>query len=144
MHNAAFVADGLDFVSLDVDPMNCACDAEGRGRSKAPWFQYHHAAQAGYDLASGRTGRRSWHLSRAVNTVVIDGSSLRGYNTDGGGIVMACGQAGIELSGQRVLLLGAGGAAAIAVAFGPEQSWFPTSECSGVPQDRSPSSFPSR
>jgi shikimate dehydrogenase len=51
-----------------------------------------------------------------VNTVVIDGSTLRGYNTDGGGMVMACQEAGIELSGRRVLLLGAGGA--IAVAFG--------------------------
>jgi shikimate dehydrogenase len=48
-------------------------------------------------------------ISGAVNTVVIDGSSLRGYNTDGGRMVMACGQAGIKLSGQRVLLLGAGG-----------------------------------
>jgi shikimate dehydrogenase len=58
-------------------------------------------------------------ISGAVNTAVIDGPSLRGYNTDGGGMVMACEQAGIELSGQRVLLLGAGGAAAaIAVAFG--------------------------
>ena len=29
-------------------------------------------------------------ISGAVNTVVIDESSLRGYNTDGGGMVMAC------------------------------------------------------
>ena len=54
-----------------------------------------------------------------MNTVVIEGSILRGYNTDGGGMVVACEEAGIELSGQRVLILGAGGAAAaIAVAFG--------------------------
>jgi shikimate dehydrogenase len=57
-------------------------------------------------------------LSGAVNTVVIEDSTLHGYNTDGGGMVMACQEAGIELSGRRVLLLGAGGAAAIAVAFG--------------------------
>jgi shikimate dehydrogenase len=58
-------------------------------------------------------------ISGAVNTVVIEGSTLRGYNTDGGGMVMACREAGIKLSGRRVLLLGAGGAAAaISVAFG--------------------------
>jgi shikimate dehydrogenase len=58
-------------------------------------------------------------VSGAVNTVVIEASGLRGFNTDGGGMVMACQEAGIELSGKSVLLLGAGGAAAaIAVAFG--------------------------
>jgi shikimate dehydrogenase len=58
-------------------------------------------------------------VSGAVNTVVIEASGLRGFNTDGGGMVMACREAGIELSGKSVLFLGAGGtAAAIAVAFG--------------------------
>jgi shikimate dehydrogenase len=58
-------------------------------------------------------------ISGAVNTVVIEDSGLRGFNTDGGGMVMACQEAGIELSGRSVLLFGAGGtAAAIAVAFG--------------------------
>jgi len=43
---------------------------------------------------------------------------MRGYNTDGGGMVMACEEAGIELFGKNVLLLGSGGtAAAIAFAF---------------------------
>jgi shikimate dehydrogenase len=51
--------------------------------------------------------------------VVIEDSGLRGFNTDGGGMVIACQEAGIELPGRSVLLLGAGGtAAAIAVAFG--------------------------
>jgi len=55
-------------------------------------------------------------ISGAVNTVVIGASRMRGYNTDGGGMVMACEEVGIELSGKRVLLLGSGGAAA-AIAF---------------------------
>jgi shikimate dehydrogenase len=60
-------------------------------------------------------------VSGAVNTVVVEGLSLRGHNTDGGGMVLACKEAGVELSGRRVLLLGAGGAAAaVALAFGGE------------------------
>jgi shikimate dehydrogenase len=61
-------------------------------------------------------------ISGAVNTVVVEDSGLlSGYNTDGGGLVEACREAGIELAGKRVLLLGAGGvAAAIALAFGGE------------------------
>src|SRR5688500_10823782 len=43
-------------------------------------------------------------ISGAVNTVVIEASKTRGYNTDGGGMVMACAEAGIELSGKNVLL----------------------------------------
>jgi shikimate dehydrogenase len=62
-------------------------------------------------------------ISGAVNTVVIEDSTLRGYNTDGSGMVMACREAGVELAGKRVLLLGAGGAAAaIALALSAEGS----------------------
>jgi shikimate dehydrogenase len=57
-------------------------------------------------------------LSGSVNTIVMDGSELRGYNTDGDGFVDACREAGIELGGSRVLLIGAGRvAAAIAVSL---------------------------
>jgi len=52
-------------------------------------------------------------LVGAVNTVVVeDDGSLFGLNTDGGGFVEACSEAGIGFEGRRVLLLGAGGAAA--------------------------------
>jgi shikimate dehydrogenase len=57
-------------------------------------------------------------ISGAVNTVVIEGQKLRGFNTDGPGMVEACREAGVKLGGQGVMLLGAGGAAAsIAAAF---------------------------
>ncbi len=120
MHNAAFAADGLDFVyvCLDVDPDDLPAAVKGAAALKLRGFNItmpHKRAMISL-LDELDEGAR---ISGAVNTVVIDGSSLRGYNTDGGGMVMACEQAGIELSGQRVLLLGAGGAAAaIAVAFG--------------------------
>jgi shikimate dehydrogenase len=120
MHNAAFAADGLDFVyvCLDVDPHDLPAAVKGAAALKLRGFNItmpHKRAMIRL-LDELDEGAR---ISGAVNTVVIEGSTLRGYNTDGGGMVMACREAGIELSGRRVLLLGAGGAAAaIAVAFG--------------------------
>ena len=120
MHNAAFAADGLDFVyvCLDVDPDDLPAAVKGAAALKLRGFNItmpHKRAMISL-LDELDEGAR---ISGAVNTVVIDGSTLRGYNTDGGGMVMACQEAGIELRGRRVLLLGAGGAAAaIAVAFG--------------------------
>ena len=120
MHNAAFAADGLDFVyvCLDVESDALPDAVKGAVALKLRGFNVtmpHKRAMIPLvdELDEGA------RISGAVNTVVIEGSILRGYNTDGGGMVMACEEAGIELSGQRVLILGAGGAAAaIAVAFG--------------------------
>ena len=48
----------------------------------------------------------------AVNTVVNDGETLTGYNTDGIGYVRALKTEAVpELAGKRILVLGAGGAA---------------------------------
>ena len=120
MHNAAFAEDDIDFVyvCLDVDPDSLAAAVEGLKALKFRGFNVtmpHKRAMVG--LVDGLDdGAR---VSGAVNTVVIEASGTRGHNTDGGGMVMACEEAGIELSGKRVLLLGSGGtAAAIAVAFG--------------------------
>ena len=120
MHNAAFATDGLDFayVCLDVDIDDVPEAVRGAAALKLRGFNItmpHKRAMIPLmdELDEGA------RISGAVNTVVIDGSTLRGYNTDGGGMVMACREAGIELSGGRALLLGAGGAAAaIAFAFG--------------------------
>ena len=120
MHNAAFAEDGLDFVyvCLDVDAEDLPGAVQGLKALKLRGFNVtmpHKRAVVG--LVDGLDdGAR---VSGAVNTVVIEASGMRGYNTDGGGMVMACQEAGIELSGKSVLLLGSGGtAAAIAVAFG--------------------------
>ncbi len=52
-------------------------------------------------------------LSGAVNTLVWNGSGIAGFNTDGKGLLRDLQQnLGIELEGRRVLLVGAGGAAA--------------------------------
>ena len=51
-------------------------------------------------------------LAAAVNTLAFDGHDIYGDNTDGIGLVRdICGNLNRKLSGQRVLLLGAGGAA---------------------------------
>lgn len=119
MHNAAFEADGLDYVyvCLDVDPDGLPAAVEGAAALKLRGFNItmpHKRAMV--PLVDELDA--SAHISGAVNTVVIEGSRLCGYNTDGGGMVMACREAGIGLSGRRVLILGAGGAAAaIAIAF---------------------------
>lgn len=120
MHNAAFAADGLNYVyvCLDVDTDELPAAVRGTVALKLRGFNItmpHKRAMVPLMDELDEGARISW----AVNTVVIEDSRLRGYNTDGGGMVMACREAGIELSGKRALLLGAGGAAAaIAIAFG--------------------------
>lgn len=53
----------------------------------------------------------------SVNTIVKDRGMLVGSNTDASGALQALQQGGVELSGQRVVILGSGGAAR-AIAFG--------------------------
>jgi shikimate dehydrogenase len=57
----------------------------------------------------------------AANTILNQDGRLRGFNTDGIGAVRALKSNGVDLSGKKVLLLGAGGAAkAIAFALAKE------------------------
>lgn len=57
-------------------------------------------------------------VAGAMNTIVVGDDELRGVNTDGSGFVEACAESGVGFEGRRVLLLGAGGAAAaVAVAI---------------------------
>jgi shikimate dehydrogenase len=52
----------------------------------------------------------------AVNTIVNNNGSLKGYNTDADGFMQALAEHGISVSGKKVILLGTGGAA-YAIAF---------------------------
>jgi shikimate dehydrogenase len=52
----------------------------------------------------------------SINTVVKEDGKLIGFNTDGPGALKAIVDAGVELAGKNVLMLGAGGAAR-AIAF---------------------------
>lgn len=57
----------------------------------------------------------------AVNTILNDNGHLKGYNTDHLGVIKSIEEAGIEISGKRCLVLGAGGASKAAV-FGLKKS----------------------
>lgn len=47
----------------------------------------------------------------AVNTIVVEGDTLKGYNTDGAGCLEALKEEGVEVEGAKVVVIGAGGAA---------------------------------
>jgi shikimate dehydrogenase len=122
MHGASFVADSLDYVyvALNVEPEDLPAAVKGAAALGLRGFNITmpHKRAIPPLLDEVDEGAR---ISGAVNTVVIENSRLLGYNTDGYGMVEACKEAGIELADRRVLLLGAGGAAAsIAVALGAE------------------------
>jgi shikimate dehydrogenase len=118
MHNASFAATGLDYVyvPLEVRPEDLPAAVRGL---KALGFRGFNVTMPhkeailplldGLDEAATLTG--------AVNTVVVEEDGLRGANTDGSGFVEACVRSGVGLGEARLVLVGAGGAAAsIAVA----------------------------
>jgi shikimate dehydrogenase len=120
MHNASFLADDLDYVyvCLDVEPDELPTAVRGLKSLRLRGFNVTMPHKRAMIPLLDELDEQA-RVSGAVNTVVIEASGLRGFNTDGGGMVMACREAGMELSGKSILLLGAGGtAAAIAVAFG--------------------------
>ncbi len=47
----------------------------------------------------------------SINTVVSEGGRLRGFGTDGPGAQQALAEAGVDVAGESVLILGSGGAA---------------------------------
>ncbi len=119
MHNAAFAADGADYayVAMDVTPDLLPAAVEGLSALSFVGFNVtmpHKEAILPLVDELDEAARRAG----AINTVVAgEGGKLRGINTDGSGFVEACAEAGVSLFGRRVLILGAGGAAAaVAVA----------------------------
>ncbi len=75
-----------------------------------------------YDYCTELTERAK--AAGAVNTMIFDGHKVRGDNTDGKGFVRdVTGRCGFALTGARVLILGAGGAArGVAAAIASEGS----------------------
>jgi shikimate dehydrogenase len=118
MHNAAFAASGLDYVyvAMDVLPEDLPAAVGGLGALGFRGFNVtmpHKEAVLPLLDELDEAAR----ASGAVNTVVVEERRLRGANTDGSGFVEACGETRVGFEGAKVLVVGAGGAAAaIAVA----------------------------
>jgi 3-dehydroquinate dehydratase/shikimate dehydrogenase len=113
MHNAAFAARGINAIYLpflvdDLDDFLAAIGPLGiRGFSVTiPHKQAILPRLDSCDALARRLG--------AVNTVVVRGGRLRGYNTDYRGVVAALARR-VRLPGSHALLVGAGGAARAAV-----------------------------
>lgn len=119
MHNASFSAEGVDYVyvAMDVRPEDLHAAVTGASALGFRGFNltmpHKRAILPLLDSIDEVAA-----VSEAVNTVVIEDKRSRGYNTDGSGLAEACRESGVDFADRRVLLLGAGGAAAaIALAL---------------------------
>jgi shikimate dehydrogenase len=113
MHNASFAATGLDYayVPLDVSPESLP---EAVAGLRALGFRGFNVTMPHKEniLPLLDELEEPAVLTGAVNTVVAEAGLLRGTNTDGSGFVEAGAEAGVAFDAARVVLLGAGGAAA--------------------------------
>lgn len=116
MHNAAFAALGIDavYVPFETAHMTAFVRRLARpGTRKLDW------KLRGFSVTAPHKSAIMRHLSRiepmateigAVNTVVIEGDHLLGYNTDAEAALKPL-RGVIDLDGARVAIIGAGGAA---------------------------------
>ncbi len=118
MHDAAFAACALTgrYEAWDVPPADLAA-AVGRLRADdtllgANVTVPHKEAVAAYLDASTSVAERIG----AVNTIVKRGRSLVGDNTDAAGFAAAVAELGVPVRAERVVVVGAGGAARAVVA----------------------------
>lgn len=111
LHNWSFRELGIDcvVVAADVVPDQLADTVQGAramGFAGLVVTMPNKAAILEYldDLSP------SARLMGAVNTVVREGGQLIGHNTDGAGFMRAVAEAGVDVIGKRMTLIGAGGA----------------------------------
>lgn len=117
IHNAAFQELGLNFVYLafPVEDLESAMRGiRALGHIRGFSVTIPHKVSIIPFLDSVETTAR--HIG-SVNTVIKDRGLLVGTNTDSSGALQALRQGGVDLSGQRIVMLGTGGAAR-AIAFG--------------------------
>ena len=116
IHNAAFQKLGLNYVYLafpvaDVEGAIRGIRALGNLRGFSVTIPHKVAVMPHLDEVEPTAKRIG-----SVNTIVVENGKLTGYNTDASGALRALQAAGVQLKGQRVLMLGSGGAAR-AIAF---------------------------
>ncbi len=112
MHNEAFKQLGLDYVYLafNVGTDNLKVAVDGLKALNVRGF---NCTMPDKNLMCELADELSpaAKLIGAVNTVVNDNGILTGHNTDGVGYMMAVKDAGFDIIGKKMTLLGAGGAA---------------------------------
>jgi len=112
IHNAAYEALGLDWVylALPVPPGQVPAALAGMRalgiEGLSVTMPHKGAVAAQIDVLTADAAALG-----AVNSVRRDGDRLIGDNTDGGGFVDSLTEAGVDPSGRRCVVLGAGGAA---------------------------------
>lgn len=118
MHNAAYRALDLDWVYIPIATPDEASVARVAGLARAVPFVGFNVTmpfkQMVFELCDevALTAR----MAGAVNTVHVVGERLVGYNTDARGVIEALeSEADFAMTGQQVVLLGAGGAAGAAL-----------------------------
>ena len=117
MHNEAFRLLGLDYVYLCFDVKEDALPKAVSGLK--------NCGIRGFNLTMPNKNKivelldelsPAAQLIGAVNTVVNENGRLIGYNTDGVGYMQATRDAGYDLTGKTITLMGAGGAATAIIA----------------------------
>ncbi|MCD8241858.1 MAG: quinate/shikimate dehydrogenase [Lachnospiraceae bacterium] len=117
MHNEAFAYYGLDYVYLafDISPERFDVAVGGLTAMNARgWNCTMPHKRLMYERADQLSEEAK--LIGAVNTVVQEKGVLTGYNTDGKGYMAAVADAGYDIKGKKMTLLGSGGAASSIVA----------------------------
>ena len=117
IHNAAFEKLGLDFAYLafPVEDLESALRGiRALGHIRGFSVTIPHKVSIIPLLDSVETTAK--HIG-SVNTIIKDRGRLVGSNTDASGALQALRQSGVDLDGERVTMLGSGGAAR-AIAFG--------------------------
>lgn len=112
MHNEAFAQLGLDYAYLafDVDTDNLKTAVEGLRILGVRGF---NVTMPDKNMMTKLVDKLTpaAQLTGAVNTVINDNGVLTGHTTDGIGYMLAAKDAGYDLTGKKMTLLGAGGAA---------------------------------
>ncbi len=116
IHNAAIEELGLDFVYLacrveDVGGALAGMRALGNFRGMSVTIP-HKVEIMKYIDEIDEVDRSIG----SINTIIKENGKLKGFGTDGPGAMKALTDAGVDLTGKRVLMLGSGGAAR-AIAF---------------------------
>jgi 3-dehydroquinate dehydratase/shikimate dehydrogenase len=117
MHNAAFKARGLNavFIPMQVADLDAVMRRMVKGETREIELNFH-----GFSVTNPHKQSVMNYLDRvdetartigAVNTVMIENNKLHGYNTDAAGFIRPLTKALGDLSGARVSVVGAGGAA---------------------------------